>query len=88
MRNGKSGKDRRTLLPERLPKELRNHLEEVRQLHKRDLMVGWGQVALPSTLARKVPMPLWNGAGSGCFQRGDGRTGPPENRAAITSIAA
>jgi integron integrase len=55
VRNGKGGKDRRTLLPERLSKELRNHLEEVRQIHQRDLMDGWGRVGLPYALARKYP---------------------------------
>lgn len=55
VRNGKGGKDRRTLLPERLSKELRNHLEEVRQIHRRDLMDGWGRVVLPHALARKYP---------------------------------
>ena len=55
VRNGKGGKDRRTLLPERLSKELRNHLEEVRQIHQRDLMNGWGRVVLPYALARKYP---------------------------------
>ena len=37
----------------RLSKKLRNHLEEVRSIHKRDLMDGWGQVRLPYALARK-----------------------------------
>jgi integron integrase len=53
VRNGKGGSDRRTILPKRLPKKLRNHLEEVRSIHKRDLMDGWGQVRLPYALARK-----------------------------------
>jgi integron integrase len=55
VRNGKGGKDRRTLLPERLAKELRNHLDEVRTIHNRDLIDGWGRVALPFALARKYP---------------------------------
>ena len=53
VRNGKGGSDRRTMLPKRLSKKLRNHLEEVRSIHKRDLMDGWGQVRLPYSLARK-----------------------------------
>ena len=55
VRNGKGGKDRRTLLPERLAKELRNHLDEVRKIHNQDLIDGWGRVALPFALARKYP---------------------------------
>lgn len=35
-------------------KELRNHLEEVQQLHKRDLMDVWSRVTLPYALDRKV----------------------------------
>jgi integron integrase len=53
VRNDKGGKDRRTLLPERVSKERRNHLEQVRQIHNQDLMDGWGRVALPYALARK-----------------------------------
>jgi integron integrase len=53
VRNGKGGKDRRTILPKRLSKKLQNHLEEVRSVHKRDLMDGWGQVRLPYALAQK-----------------------------------
>ncbi len=53
--NGKGGKDRRTLLPERLAKELRNHLEEMRKIHNQDLIDGWGRVTLPEALARKYP---------------------------------
>jgi integron integrase len=53
VRNGKGGKDRRTMLPKGLSKKLRIHLEEVRSIHKRDLMDGWGQVRLPYALARK-----------------------------------
>jgi len=53
VRNGKGGSDRRTMIPKRLSKKLQNHLEEVRSIHKRDLMDGWGQVRLPYALARK-----------------------------------
>jgi integron integrase len=55
VRNGKGGKDRRTLLPARLGKPLSAHLEKVRQLHRRDLKDGWGRVALPHALSRKYP---------------------------------
>jgi len=47
VRQGKGGKDRRTLLPERLSQQLNNHLEEVREVHQRDLLDGWGRVACP-----------------------------------------
>ena len=53
VRNGKGGKDRRTMLPKRLAKKLQIHLEKVRTVHKRDLIDGWGAVQLPYALARK-----------------------------------
>jgi integrase len=53
VRDGKGRKDRRTMLPKRLSKKLKIHLEAVRNVHKRDLMDGWGAVRLPYALARK-----------------------------------
>jgi len=44
VRHGKGGKDRRTMLPKQLSKKLQIHLEEVRTVHKRDLIDGWGAV--------------------------------------------
>jgi site-specific recombinase XerD len=40
VRNGKGGKDRRTMLPKQLAKKLQIHLEKVRTVHKRDLIEG------------------------------------------------
>jgi len=37
VRDGKGGRDRRTMLPERLIEPLRSHLERVKVLHERDL---------------------------------------------------
>lgn len=55
VRDGKGGKDRRTLLPARVGEHLRRHLEEVRQIHQADLHAGYGRVDLPHALARKYP---------------------------------
>jgi len=55
VRDGKGGKDRRTLLPDRLGAQLRGHLEAVRQVHRQDLVQGWGRVILPHALGRKYP---------------------------------
>ena len=55
VRDGKGGKDRRTLLPERLADPLRSHLIQVRRLHDQDLADGFGRVLLPHALARKYP---------------------------------
>jgi integron integrase len=55
VRDGKGGKDRRTLLPSRVGEQLWRHLEKVRILHRADLADGWGRVLLPDALARKYP---------------------------------
>ncbi len=55
VRDGKGGKDRVTMLPERLVEPVRAHLERVRALHARDLREGHGDVYLPYALARKYP---------------------------------
>jgi integron integrase len=53
VRDGKGGKDRRTLLPRRMAEELRQHLQAVRRMHQQDLADGYGRVELPHALARK-----------------------------------
>ena len=53
VRDGKGGKDRRTLLPESQIADLKRHLQLVRRLHEQDLEAGWGAVMLPYALERK-----------------------------------
>jgi integron integrase len=53
IRNGKGGKDRVTLLPRTVVPKLQKHIESVRELHKRDLLNGFGETSLPDALARK-----------------------------------
>ena len=53
IRGGKGNKDRVTVLPQNLMEPLQIHLQEVRRLHRQDLAAGWGQVPLPTALARK-----------------------------------
>ncbi len=55
VRDGKGGKDRVTMLPARIEAPLRRHLEEVKELHERDLRAGHGRVDLPKALDRKYP---------------------------------
>jgi integron integrase len=55
VRNGKGGKDRRTVLPDGLGRQLASHLAQVREIHRQDLADGWGRVLLPQALARKYP---------------------------------
>ena len=55
VRDGKGGKDRVTMLPERLIVPLRDHLAKVRAVHEQDLHDGFGSVYLPYALERKYP---------------------------------
>lgn len=55
VRDGKGGKDRRTMLPESLAEPLRKHLRTVKVVHEKDLTDGWGHVELPTALDRKYP---------------------------------
>src|SRR5690606_9169955 len=53
VRQGKGGKDRRTMLPARLREPLQVQVREVRRVHQRDLAAGFGEVWMPDALARK-----------------------------------
>ena len=53
VRDGKGGKDRRTVLPRSLVEPLQLEVERARILHASDLAAGFGAVWLPHALARK-----------------------------------
>lgn len=55
VRDGKGGKDRRTVLPASLVEELKREVERVRVLHATDLGEGFGEAWLPNALSRKYP---------------------------------
>lgn len=55
VREGKGGKDRRTMLPGSLVPMLVAEIERVQVLHQQDLSGGAGEVWLPHALARKYP---------------------------------
>jgi integron integrase len=55
VREGKSNKDRRTMLPAAVKEPLAAHLEHVRQRHQHDLAQGFGRVYVPDALRRKYP---------------------------------
>ena len=55
VRDGKGGKDRRTVLPRALAESLRLEVERARTLHAQDLGAGAGAVWLPHALVRKYP---------------------------------
>lgn len=53
VREGKGGKDRKTVLPEQLRAALSAQLQQVRVLHAADLAAGFGAASLPNALSRK-----------------------------------
>ncbi len=53
VREGKGGKDRRTMLPRSLAEHLQQEITRARVLHAVDLSAGFGEVWLPNALARK-----------------------------------
>jgi integron integrase len=53
VREGKGFKDRITMLPTVVKEPLLQHLERVREVHRRDLAEGQGRVLMPYALARK-----------------------------------
>ena len=53
IRDGKGGKDRRTMLPRSLVEPMQMEIERARILHSADLAAGFGEVWLPYALARK-----------------------------------
>lgn len=55
IRGGKGAKDRVTMLPGSLRKELEAHLVRIKTIHARDLRDGWGAVSLPDALDKKFP---------------------------------
>jgi integron integrase len=55
VRDGKGGKDRRTMFPESLMAPMKAHLNKVKVQHEQDIAEGWGRVPLPDALERKYP---------------------------------
>lgn len=55
LRDGKGGRDRRTMVPVFLVEALRKQIAKVAELHREDLSAGASQVNLPGALARKYP---------------------------------
>jgi integron integrase len=78
VRDGKGAKDRVTMLPEGLVQPLQAHLAKVRQLHRRDLDEGYGEVSLPFALARKYPRAGYQWAWQFVFPSGN-RSADPED---------
>ena len=52
VRNGKGNKDRVTFLPEGVVPQIQTHLEQVRQIHTKDLADGYGETSIPDASGR------------------------------------
>ncbi len=55
VRSGKGDNDKTTVLPESVKDRLRNHLEQIKALHEKDLAAGYGEVYMPDALDKKYP---------------------------------
>ena len=55
VREGKGGKDRTTMLPQKLIPDLIRQITHVKKLHELDIIDGFGDVYLPNALSRKYP---------------------------------
>jgi len=53
--SGKGGKDRKTILPEKVIPALKQHIHRLRTLHSNDIAKGAGYTKLPHALHRKYP---------------------------------
>lgn len=77
VRNGKGGRDRSTLLPERLSETLRRHVLKILQRHKQDCLKGAGFAPLPGALYKKYPNAARSAAWQFVFPSSVQRTWPP-----------
>jgi integron integrase len=55
VRDGKGGKDRKTVLPLSVKFLLHRQITAVKAIHQEDLLAGFGSVSMPFALARKYP---------------------------------
>ena len=55
VRDGKGGRDRRTILPVQSVDGLKKQIEKARLLHEQDVIDGCGEVWMPYALSRKYP---------------------------------
>ncbi|HEU4438615.1 MAG TPA: tyrosine-type recombinase/integrase [Methylomirabilota bacterium] len=65
VRGGKGDRDRVTMLPAAVSRDLSKHLETVRSRHDADLRAGAGWVELPLALAGSIRARAARGAGGG-----------------------
>jgi integron integrase len=53
--DGKGGDDRLTILPQSIIAPLKEHLQQVKAIHQKDLNAGFGSVQMPFALEKKFP---------------------------------
>lgn len=76
IRSGKGRKDRRTMLPASLVQPLREQIGSALELHRQDLLAGFGEVWLPNALARKYPRAGYEAGWQYVFPSRDRSTDP------------
>jgi site-specific recombinase XerD len=84
VRDGKGGRDRATMLPERLVQPLQAHLGKVRLMHQRDCADGFGEVWRRTRSRASIRAPAANGRGSSCSRRRTARRIRAAGRCAAT----
>jgi len=55
VRSGKGEKDRALMIPEKIKERLVKHVASVKEIHDRDVEIGYGEVSLPDALEKKYP---------------------------------
>ena len=90
VRGGKGDRDRLTVLPTSLAPAVRRQIERVRRLHRRDVALGGGRVALPDSLADKLPLAAssfqWQWLFPATRRHTDRRTGEPRRHHLDASV--
>ena len=90
VRGGKGDRDRLTVVPSSLSPAIRRQIERVRRLHARDVAAGGGRVALPDTLAEKLPSAAvsfpWQWLFPATRRYTDPRTGEPRRHHLDASV--
>ncbi len=56
VRDGKGGKDRKTILPETYVEPLKKQIEFVKKLHKKDMAIGYGKASIKPSIEHNNPL--------------------------------
>ena len=69
VREGKGGKDRRTMLPDSLQQPLHAQIELVRRIHRKDLAAGAERSSCPTPWSESTRTRRASSGGNICFRR-------------------